>query len=139
MNNMTWSKIGIAIVLISLALILYSCGASQKAKLNKMKNINEEDNIEVKVGDTFTYSFTSHGSVGYTGSQSIEDNTIVTHQDTEYVYDNPGKMKQGMSGADGSTGYFIFKAIKSGKTTIKFQVNFRGDIESETVKTIIVQ
>lgn len=128
----------IIVFVIICSLVFYQCGIATKIKLKTMKNINEEETIELKVGTKFTYNFSQHGSVGIDAEYGIEDETIVEYQTTKNRYHHPLKMMRGMSGGDAATGTFIFKAIKAGKTTIKFQRVFRGSVESETVKTIIV-
>jgi predicted secreted protein len=47
--------------------------------------------------------------------------------------------EEGTTGGDGGTRGYIFKALKTGKTTIAAKDMFRGELKGETVFNITVQ
>lgn len=108
----------------------------EQASEVKLSQLERE--VTVKVGDTLTYSFKSHGSVGYGAIQQVADAAVVKYVRTDMNYEQPDKVSQGMPGADAATGVFVFEAVAAGTTTVTVEEQFRGTTESSTAFTITV-
>jgi len=100
----------------------------------------EDSVLKLSVGDEFYYQFHRHGSVGEDAEFAIEDDSIISHTNTETEYLHPENMKKpGWTGGDAERGKWFFKALKDGGTTLKINTLFRFEVESSCTITIIVE
>jgi len=100
----------------------------------------EDSILKLSVGDEFYYQFSRHGSVGVDAEFNIEDDSIISHTNTEAEYLHPEHMKKpGWTGGDAERGKWFFKALKAGGTTLKINSLFRFEVESTCTITIIVE
>ncbi len=84
------------------------------------------------VGDVFRCRFHRHGSVGEDTEFEIEDTSVLVHEDTQTEYLHPEHMKKpGWTGGDAERGYWYFKAVAPGETTLTIRILFRFEVESE--------
>jgi hypothetical protein len=99
----------------------------------------EDSVLKLSVGDEFYYQFHRHGSVGEDAEFVIEDDSIISHTNTETEYLHPENMKPGWTGGDAERGKWFFKALKAGGTTLRINVLFRFEVESSCTITVIVE
>ncbi len=96
--------------------------------------------LEISIGTTLKYKYQQHTSVGYEGEFKIENKDVLEFVEDKITYHNPERMKEPkISGADGATGQFIFKAIKIGQTNLTLQHLFRFEIEKELIFSITIK
>ena len=86
-------------------------------------------NVSVTRGSTLTWSYASHGSVGKSGSCSVEGGRAVKFVSKNIKHDHPDSMKKGMTGADAGTGVYLFEAVAEGTARIVCKEEFRGDVK----------
>ncbi|MGY5879235.1 MAG: hypothetical protein RTV31_03245 [Candidatus Thorarchaeota archaeon] len=111
-----------------------------KDEIFKVGCKDEDTILKLSVGDEFYYQFHRHGSVGEDAEFVIEDDSIISHTDTETEYLHPEHMKKpGWTGGDAERGKWSFKAMKAGGTTLKINILFRFEIESTCTITIVVK
>jgi len=100
----------------------------------------EDSVLKLSIGDEFYYQFHRHGSVGEDAEFAIEDDSIISHTNTETEYLHPENMKKpGWTGGDAERGKWFFKALKAGGTTLRINVLFRFEVESSCTITVIVE
>lgn len=95
-----------------------------------------ERDVTVPVGAKLTYSFKSHGSVGYGAMQQVTDSAVVQYVRTDTHYESDEEPRP--PGGDAATGVFVFEAIAPGTTTLTVDEQFRGTTEQSTTFTITV-
>lgn len=99
----------------------------------------ENPSVTLTVGQVFRCPFHRHGSVGEDAEFEIGDTDIVVHDDTHSEYIHPENMKKpGWTGGDSERGYWQFRAVGNGSTTLTIRVLFRFDVESEHVVSVTV-
>ncbi|MFW9910456.1 MAG: hypothetical protein ACFFEF_18010 [Candidatus Thorarchaeota archaeon] len=93
-----------------------------------------ENSMKIKTGEVFRCGFHRHGSVGEDAEFEIEDLTILSHEDTQTEYLHPENLKKpGWTGGDAERGYWLFRGITPGQTSLIIRVLFRFDVESEHI------
>ena len=93
---------------------------------------SENPHVDLSVGDVFRCRFHRHGSVGEDAEFEIEDESIISHEDTLCEYLHPEHMKKpGWTGGDAERCYWHFKADAPGETTLTIRILFRFKVESE--------
>ena len=97
----------------------------------------EDSTITISLSETFSYSQSIHGSVGY--DYNIEYDETAFLVDTHVVYDNPKAVEKGMCGADSAVKTCVFTPRKKGEYTIKIVHKFRGDTTNVITFNIIVK
>ncbi len=103
--------------------------------LNKCKATS----LKIGIGTILKYAYPQHTSVGYEGDFKIENQAILSLESNSINYHHPKRMeKPNITGADGATGQFRFKAIKIGQTKLTLQHLFRFEIEKELIFDITI-
>ena len=92
----------------------------------KISKLNKE--YEVKVGTHLTYTGSVHGSVGNQFELTVENDDVISVENTEFVYND--KSKSHMSGGDGGKRTYFMKAKQIGESNIIIEESFRGQIEA---------
>ena len=93
----------------------------------------------VAPGTAITWSYESHGSVGKGGSCSSSNQGVVRYVREDVEYDNPERLKAGMSGADGGTAKVVFEALAAGSAELACEVEYRGSVERTDIFSITVE
>ncbi len=104
-----------------------------------MQDITTESAVSVRPGTCLVYRFHQHSSVGFEAEYQIADPEIVRFKEREIRYHHPEKLKPGWTGGDSAEGQFIFEALKPGKTVLRFQHLFRGELEREQTVAVEVR
>lgn len=95
--------------------------------------------LKVRIGTILKYTYPQHSSVGYEGNFKIENQTFLALEENQITYHDPKRMAENnISGADGATGQFLFKAIKTGQTKLTLQHLFRFEVEKELIFDITI-
>ena len=97
----------------------------------------EDSTITISLSETFSYSQSIHGSVGYDYNVEYDETAFLV--DTHVVYDNPKAVETGMCGADSAVKTCVFTPQKKGEYTIKIVHKFRGDTKNVITFNIIVK
>jgi hypothetical protein len=85
--------------------------------------------LSICVGDTLSFHYLAHASVGYFGDYALQGQAC-RFVDEDFVYKHPDLMAiEGMTGCDEAEGIFRFEALEPGTAQLKFEHNFRGEIE----------
>ena len=122
----------------AIRLCLYICTSLLlTACMTKTIPLNRQSHMTVNKGQTMSYEYKSHGSVGFSAKYRISDPEIVGFTDRKIKYKHPRRSH--MSGGDGGTGIFYFKALSPGETQIQIDHTFRGEVESQSEITITVE
>lgn len=140
------------LILFSLIALLAACAETKQTQTNTATIETSEpekstDQIELNPLKSFDYTLlvnqtallnmSEHASVGSTSEVLIHDETILTLVSDEFKYTK--EPKEGMTGADAGSRSYIFKALKTGETTITAKDIYRGKLQSETIYSITVQ
>lgn len=95
--------------------------------------------LKISIGTILKYTYPQHTSVGYEGEFKIGNEAILLLEEDKTTYHAPERMaERGITGADGATGQFIFKAIKIGQTKLTLQHLFRFEVEKELIFDITI-
>ncbi len=139
------------IIAISLVTVLSACAETKQTQTNSTSTSTVEPekskeqialnplratDYTLQIDQTALLKMSEHGSVGIASEVYIEDKTILALVSDEFIYTN--EPKEGTTGGDGGTRSYIFKALKTGKTTITAKDMFRGELKGETVFNITV-
>lgn len=137
---------------ISLITLLSACAETKQTQTSSTNTtpVESEKSMEqialnplratdyaLQVNQTALLKMSEHGSVGIASEVFIEDKTILTLVSDEFTYTK--EPEEGTTGGDGGVRGYIFKALKTGKTTITAKDMFRGELKCETVFNITVQ
>ena len=77
------------------------------------RRLSQEDStITISLSETFSYSQSIYGSVGY--DFNVEYDATAFHIETYIVYDNPKGVEEGMCGGDSAVKICVFKPLKEG-------------------------
>ncbi len=124
-----------------LCIMCFSAACTQAQKLKLAKSLNPLSNNIIEVGkdEIFYYDADVHTSVGIEVEYGIGDTEVVQFDHSEIIYENKEDMEEGMTGADAATKTLVFKAKKSGETTITISELFRGEIKQTYIFKITVK
>ena len=98
-------------------------------KVVKLSPLEKE--IYLETGDCCTFSYYEHVSVGYTADFEIENLEVLGHLETNTKYEDPERMKTGMTGGDAAQTTFTFEGKESGTSLLIIRKYFRFDLEEE--------
>lgn len=136
-------------IALSLILTLSACAETRQTQTNTTTTEPEKSTKQItlnplmafdymlQINQTALLEMSEHGSVGSTSEVLIQDETILTLVSDEFKYTK--EPKEGMTGGDAGTRSYIFKALKTGETTITAKDIYRGKLQSETIFNITVQ
>jgi hypothetical protein len=112
---------------------------NKRIKTNKnMISISPlQGSVTLKVGQTATFAYKVHASVGVAGETEIKDETIAKIQKKELKFDNEENAK--MPGGDSATETIFIEALKKGETTLTYRDVFRGKVEQTSEIKITVE
>ena len=106
-------------------------------KVVKLSPLEKE--IYLEKGDHCTFSYYEHVSVGYTADFEIEDLEVLEHLETNTKYEDPERMKDGMTGGDAAQTTFTFGAKDIGTSLLLIHKYFRFDLEEEFQFRVIIK
>ncbi|TCJ87283.1 protease inhibitor I42 family protein [Cocleimonas flava] len=101
-----------------------------------MLELNLQETNQIFLGERVTITLKEHGSVGIKSKAITNDESIISYVTSNFEYSNATIPMQ--PGGDGGHRTYVFKANKSGNTTITTQRIFRGRLEHEHNIDIIV-
>lgn len=87
--------------------------------------MNDKTEVKLHIGEEAGYTYTLHESVGFTCEYNVKDESILKPVDHSVTYIHPDQLKLGWSGRDKARAIYLFKAEKSGETTVTFIHMFR--------------
>ncbi len=100
-------------------------------KTKKIECSDDGSSYSFKAGDLFYFEFHRHESVGKEVEFEIGDDRVISQVDTYEKYVHPENMKPGWTGGDLQKCQWLFRAEKSGTTSMLIRYVFRGHLESE--------
>ena len=95
--------------------------------------------LELKLGDQFSFKYHRHFSVGIDFEFEVEDTHLVEQVVSEHEYLHPEKLKPGWTGGDKERCRWVFQTIKHGCTTLTIRKMFRGNVEHTCVFQIAIE
>jgi hypothetical protein len=116
-----------------------TCGSERRGDLQAAGYIDIEaltSPHHFKEGDRFFIVYEKWRSVGLGAVYEIEDPTVVSFLEDITWYKNPLRIM--MPGSDEGSGYFIFRVLKKGETTLTVWEDFRGEKGKELKSITIV-
>jgi predicted secreted protein len=140
------------LIVLSLIALLAACAETKETQTTSTSSTNVEsekstEQIELNPLKSFDYTLqinqtallnmSEHASVGSTSEVLIQDETILALVSDEFKYTK--EPKEGMTGGDAGSRSYIFKALKTGQTSITAKDIYRGKLQSETIFNITVQ
>ena len=123
------------IMLSLVALLLCTTGnmfAAEKASGAKNQK------VVMKVGDTTQFRMDSFPSTGLSAECVIKNPNLLSVSE-KIVYANPKQAIDPIPGGDRSEKVFELKALKKGKTTVKFFENWRGKKTLKQIVNIVIK
>jgi predicted secreted protein len=137
-------------ITLGFIVMLFGCAETKQTQTNTETQVEAEkstgqiilnplmaSDYGMQINQTAMLSMSEHGSVGITSDIVIQDETILTLVSDEFTYTK--EPKEGTTGGDGGSRTYIFKALKTGQTTITAKEYFRGNLEKEVIYNITVQ
>jgi hypothetical protein len=85
--------------------------------------------LTIVVGTRVEYGFSVHGSVGKGSSATSGPDDVLPLVSREATYNQPEKMKAGMTGGDSQSGTYVWVAKAPGEAWISVQESFRGQVK----------
>lgn len=93
--------------------------------------------INLKVGQKAYYRAVEHESKGMGVGLDVEDIKVLKQVDTHIAYHYHNDFEA--TGKDKATKTYVFEAVQPGKTKIKVQKTFRGQVHDEDTIKLVIQ
>ena len=108
-----------------------------KPEENMLEITSLTSKVSLKVGQKAYYRAVEHESKGMGVGLDVENSEVVKQVDTHIAYHFHNDSDK--HGRDKATKTYIFEAVQPGKTKIKVQEVFRGEVHEEATIKLVIQ